>query len=61
MALGLSWGAGLSWRFARNAELFGSYRFLQFGHDNLSHGDRTLPSDTELTGHDILYGISIRF
>ena len=61
MALGLSWGAGLSWRFARNAELFGSYRFLQFGRDSLSHGDRTTPSDTELTGHDILYGISIRF
>ena len=61
MALGLSWGAGLSWRFARNAELFGSYRFLQFGRDSLSHGDRTVPSETELTGHDVLYGISIRF
>ena len=61
MALGLSWGAGLSWRFARNAELFGSYRFLQFGRDSLSHSDRTIPSDTDLTGHDILYGISIRF
>jgi opacity protein-like surface antigen len=61
MALGLSWGAGLSWRFTRNAELFGGYRFLQFGRDSLSHGDRTTPSDTELTGHDVLYGISIRF
>ena len=61
MALGLSWGAGLSWRFTRNAELFGGYRFLQFGRDTLSHGDRPNPSDTELTGHDVLYGISIRF
>lgn len=60
MALGLSWGAGLSWRFAQNAELFGSYRFMQFGRDSLSHGDRPF-SDSELTGHDFLYGISVRF
>jgi len=61
MALGLSWGAGLSWRFTRNAELFGGYRFLQFGRDGLSHGDRAIPPETDLTGHDVLYGISIRF
>ena len=61
MALGLSWGAGLSWRFARNAELFGGYRFLQFGRDSLSHGERSTAPDTELTGHDFLYGISVRF
>lgn len=60
MALGLSWGAGLSWRFAHNAELFGSYRFMQFGRDSLAHGDRPF-SDSELTGHDFLYGISVRF
>ena len=60
MAFGLSWGAGLSWRFAHNAELFGSYRFMQFGRDSLSHGDRP-SSDSELTGHDFLYGISVRF
>lgn len=60
MALGLSWGAGLSWRFARNAELFGSYRFMQFGRDSLSPGDRTF-SGSELTGHDFLYGINLRF
>jgi opacity protein-like surface antigen len=60
MAFGLSWGGGLSWRFARNAELFGSYRFMQFGRDSLSHGDRPF-SDSELTGHDFLYGISVRF
>src|SRR5262249_54265850 len=46
MTLGLSWGAGLSWRFTRNAELFGGYRFLQFGRDSLSHGERTIPPDT---------------
>lgn len=57
LAVGLSWGAGLSWRVSRNAELFGGYRFLQFGRDSLSH-DR---SETELTGHDVLYGISVRF
>ena len=61
MAVGLSWGAGLSWRFARNAELFGGYRFMQFGRDSFSHGDRSTSSDTELTGHDVLYGISVRF
>jgi opacity protein-like surface antigen len=61
MAFGLSWGAGLSWRFARNAELFGGYRFMQFGRDSLSHGERSTSSDTELTGHDFLYGISVRF
>ena len=60
MSLGLSWGAGLSWRFSRNAEFFGGYRFMQFGRDSLSHGDRAT-SDTELTGHDFLYGISVRF
>ena len=58
MALGLSWGAGLSWRLSRNAELYGGYRFMQFGRDSLSHGDRL---DTELTGHDVMYGISVRF
>jgi opacity protein-like surface antigen len=60
MALGLSWGAGLSWRFAPNAELFGSYRFMQFGRDSLSQGDRPF-SGSELTGHDFLYGINLRF
>ena len=60
MALGLSWGAGLSWRFARNAELFGSYRFMQFGRDSLSQGERPV-SGSELTGHDFLYGINLRF
>lgn len=61
VAVGLSWGAGLSWRFARNAELFGGYRFLQFGRDSVSHGERSTSSDSELTGHDVLYGISVRF
>jgi len=61
MAIGLSWGAGLSWRFSRNAELFGGYRFMQFGRDSLSHGDRPTSPDSELTGHDVLYGISVRF
>jgi len=58
MAFGLSWGAGLSWRFSRSAELFGGYRFMQFGRENLSHGERP---ETELTGHDVMYGISVRF
>lgn len=58
MSLGLSWGAGLSWRLSRNAELFGGYRFMQFGRDSvLSHGER----DADLIGHDVLYGISVRF
>jgi hypothetical protein len=57
MALGLSWGAGLSWRLWRNGELYGGYRFLQFGRDSLSRDH----SETELTGHDVLYGISVRF
>jgi len=61
MAFGLSWGAGLSWRLSRNAELFGGYRFMQFGRDGLSHGERSTSSDSELTGHDVLYGISVRF
>ena len=60
MTLGLSWGAGLSWRFARNAEMFGGYRFMQFGRDSLSPWDRST-SDTDFTGHDFLYGISVRF
>ncbi|HKQ64682.1 MAG TPA: hypothetical protein VJZ73_06730 [Methylomirabilota bacterium] len=57
MALGLSWGAGLSWRLSRSTELYGGYRFLQFGRENFSH-DR---GESELTGHDVLYGISVRF
>jgi opacity protein-like surface antigen len=58
IALGLSWGAGLSWRLSRNAELFGGYRFMQYGREGvLSHGER----DADLVGHDVLYGISIRF
>ncbi len=61
MAIGLSWGAGLSWRFTRNAELYGGYRFMQFGRDSLAHGDRPTSPDSDLTGHDVLYGISVRF
>jgi hypothetical protein len=58
MALGLSWGAGLSWRLSRNAELFGGYRFMQYGREGvLSHGEH----DADLVGHDVLYGISVRF
>ena len=61
MSLGLSWGAGLSWRFSRNAELFGGYRFMQYGRESgLSHSDRS-SSETDLIGHDVLYGISVRF
>ena len=61
MSLGLSWGAGLSWRFTRNAELFGGYRFMQYGREStFSHGERSSP-ETDLIGHDILYGISVRF
>jgi opacity protein-like surface antigen len=59
MSLGLSMGAGLSWRFARNAELFGGYRFMQYGRDSMfSRGER---SDPDGIGHDVLYGISVRF
>ena len=57
MALGLSWGAGLSWRLSPNTALYGGYRYLQFGRDSLSH-DR---AESELIGHDVLYGISVRF
>jgi opacity protein-like surface antigen len=57
MALGLSWGAGLSWRLSPSTALYGGYRYLQFGRDSLSH-DR---SESELIGHDVLYGISVRF
>jgi len=58
LAVGLSWGAGLSWKLSPSTELYGGYRFLQFGRDgSLSH-ERP---ETELTGHDVLYGISVRF
>jgi opacity protein-like surface antigen len=61
MSLGLSWGAGLSWRFTRNAELFGGYRFMQYGREGaFSRGERSSP-ETDLIGHDVLYGISVRF
>jgi len=60
-SLGLSMGAGLAWRFARNAELFGGYRFMQYGRDSMfSRGERSF-SDPEGSGHDVLYGISVRF
>ena len=59
MALGLSMGAGLSWRFARNAELFGGYRFMQYGRDNMF--SRGPLSEPDAIGHDVLYGISVRF
>ena len=62
MSLGLSMGAGLSWRFAKNAELFGGYRFMQYGRDGMfSRGERSSSSDPEGIGHDVLYGISVRF
>jgi opacity protein-like surface antigen len=61
MSLGLSMGAGLSWRFAKNAELFGGYRFMQYGREGMfSRGERSA-SDPEGIGHDVLYGISVRF
>jgi len=61
MSLGLSMGAGLAWRFARNAELFGGYRFMQYGRDSMfSRGERS-SSDPDGMGHDVLYGISVRF
>ena len=62
MSLGLSWGAGLAWRFARNVELFGGYRFLQYGRESMFPlGDRPSSSEPDLTGHDVLYGINVRF
>ena len=60
MSLGLSMGAGLSWRFAPNAALFGGYRFMQYGRDGVfSGGARS--SEPDGIGHDVLYGISVRF
>lgn len=61
MSLGLSWGAGLAWRIARNAELFGGYRFMQHGRESVfSSGERS-SSESDLIGHDVLYGINLRF
>jgi len=60
MSLGLSMGAGLSWRFAPNAALFGGYRFMQYGRDGLFPGGAR-SSDPDGIGHDVLYGISVRF
>lgn len=61
MSLGLSWGAGLAWRFTRNAELFGGYRFMQYGHDSVFSSGERRSLEPDLTGHDVLYGISVRF
>ena len=61
LSLGLSMGAGLAWRFAKNAELFGGYRFMQYGRDGMfSRGERS-SSNPDGMGHDVLYGISVRF
>jgi len=60
MSLGLSMGAGLSWRFAPNAALFGGYRFMQSGREGMFPGGGR-SSDPEGIGHDVLYGISVRF
>ncbi|PYM93840.1 MAG: hypothetical protein DME04_09845 [Candidatus Rokuibacteriota bacterium] len=60
MSLGVNVGAGLSWRLSKDAELFGSYRFMQSGREGLLSRDRS-PSDTDFAGHDVLYGISVRF
>jgi opacity protein-like surface antigen len=60
MSLGLSMGAGLSWRFAPNAALFGGYRFMQYGRDGMFPGG-TRSSEPDGIGHDVLYGISVRF
>jgi len=61
MSLGLSMGAGLAWRFARNAELFSGYRFMQYGRDGMfSRGERS-SSNPDGRGTDVLYRISVRF
>ena len=57
---GVNVGAGLSWRLSRDTALFGSYRFMQSAREGiLSHGDRS--SESDFAGHDVLYGISVRF
>ena len=60
MSLGVNVGAGLSWRLTRDAELFGSYRFMQSGREGLFSRDRS-SSEADFAGHDVLYGISVRF
>ena len=59
MTLGVNVGAGLSWRLSRDAELFGSYRFMQSGREGFFSRDRS--SEADFAGHDVLYGISVRF
>ena len=60
MSLGVSVGAGLSWRLSRDAELFGSYRFMQSAREGLFSRERP-SSEADFAGHDLLYGISVRF
>lgn len=60
MSLGVNVGAGLSWRVSRDSELFGSYRFMQSGRDGPFSRERSA-SEADFAGHDVLYGISVRF
>jgi opacity protein-like surface antigen len=59
MSLGVNVGAGLSWRLSRAAELFGSYRFMQSGREGIFRERSS--SEGDFAGHDVLYGISVRF
>src|SRR3989442_11403259 len=60
MSLGLSWGAGLSWRVTRNAELFGGDPVIQDGPvDALSRRARALPAKDPI-GRPLLYRLPLR-
>ena len=60
MSLGVNVGAGLSWRLSRDTEFFGSYRFMQSAREGVFSRDRS-SSEADFAGHDVLYGISVRF
>jgi hypothetical protein len=59
--IGLKAGAGIHWQFDPTAALFGEYRLMR-GTDNpvLSSGGR-LGSGSGVSGHDLLYGLRLRF
>ena len=60
-SLGVRGGAGLAWQIGKSTSIFGEYSIMRAASDKVLRAGGRPGSDTDLTAHDFLYGLSVRF
>jgi len=61
LSLGVRGGAGLSLQLGKSTSLFGQYSLTHATADRFLRMGARSPLDSNLTAHDLLYGLAVRF